>query len=62
MARLSPVQLAQSKQMRLERLYPAAVYKEPIGELQLPIPRGEDPAAFLTEAITQLVPEPAAAT
>ncbi|MCP4435656.1 MAG: transcription-repair coupling factor [Actinomycetia bacterium] len=61
-ARLSPVQLAQSKQMRLERLYPAAVYKEPIGELQLPIPRGEDPAAFLTEAITQLVPEPAAAT
>jgi hypothetical protein len=60
-ARLGPLRLAASKQMRLERLYRGAVYKEAIGELQLPVPPGEEPAAFVAEALRQLVPPPEAA-
>jgi transcription-repair coupling factor (superfamily II helicase) len=61
-ARLSPVRLPQSKQMRLARLYPGAVYKEGPGELQLPLPPGSSPGEVLVGALGQLVPEPAAAT
>ncbi|MGI9577115.1 MAG: TRCF domain-containing protein, partial [Microthrixaceae bacterium] len=60
-ARLSPIRLATSKQMRLERVYRGAVYKEAVGELQLPVAAGEDPAGFVAEALRQLVPPPEAA-
>ena len=58
LARMVPIRLATSKQMRLERLYRGSIYKEPSGELQLPVPAGEDPAAFVVEALRQLVPPP----
>jgi len=61
-ARLAPIQLAQSKQMRLERLFRGAVYKEAIGELQLPLGRNSTVADQLVSALGQLVPEAAPAT
>ncbi|MBS1838389.1 MAG: transcription-repair coupling factor, partial [Actinobacteria bacterium] len=36
-ARIAPIRLAQSKQMRLARLYKGAVYKEEQSQLQLPV-------------------------
>ena len=56
-AKLSPVRLAQSKQLRLERLYPGSVYKEAAGELQLRLPRNDSPASQLVEAIGSLLPD-----
>ena len=57
-ARLAPVRLAQSKQMRLARLYKGAVYKEETSQLQLPVRAGATLPADLVEALTQLLPEP----
>ena len=57
-ARLAPVRLAQSKQMRLARLYKGAVYKEEPSQLQLPVRAGATLPADLVEALTQLLPEP----
>ncbi len=57
-ARMSPVRLAQSKQMRLARLYKGAVYKEEISQLQLPATAGPAIADDLVDALTQLVPPP----
>ncbi len=54
-ARISPLKLPQSKQMRLERLYKGAVYKND-SQLQLPIKAGRAMIATLLEAFTQLVP------
>jgi transcription-repair coupling factor (superfamily II helicase) len=64
LARLSPVTLPASKQLRLERLYKGAVYKEagvdpgagPGGQLQLPLPAGSDVAGALVEALVELFP------
>lgn len=55
---MSPVRLAQSKQMRLARLYKGAVYKEEISQLQLPATAGPAIADDLVDALTQLVPPP----
>jgi transcription-repair coupling factor (superfamily II helicase) len=63
-ARLAPISLPASKQMRLQRLFKGAVYKEPGvdqrtapgGQLQLPLPSGEGAAASLTSALQELVP------
>ena len=54
-ARISPLKLPQSKQMRLERLYKGAVYKND-SQLQLPIKAGRAMIATLLEAFTQMVP------
>jgi len=54
-ARISPLKLPQSKQMRLERLYKGAVYKNE-SQLQLPIKAGRAMIATLLEAFTQMVP------
>ncbi|MFI5782756.1 transcription-repair coupling factor [Nocardia sp. NPDC051570] len=40
--KVSPIQLPDSKQMRLKRLYPAATYRPTTGIVQLPLPRVED--------------------
>jgi transcription-repair coupling factor (superfamily II helicase) len=64
LARLSPITLPVSKQLRLERLHKGAVYKEagvdpgagPGGQLQLPLPAGSDVAAALVDALAELLP------
>ncbi|MFV0315505.1 MAG: transcription-repair coupling factor, partial [Microthrixaceae bacterium] len=57
-AKVSPVRLAQSKQLRLERLYRGSHYKEHGGVLTLQLP-GSGPAPIEVEAaIEELVPLP----
>jgi transcription-repair coupling factor (superfamily II helicase) len=66
-ARLSPVRLAASAAVRLKRLYPDALYKEPgatspdgvsaVGSLVVPVPKGADPPRFLVELLGELVRE-----
>ena len=55
-ARLSPIVLPQSKQMRLARLYRGALYKDDIGQLQVPVKAGATIAGDLVEVLRQLVP------
>ncbi len=61
MARLSPLTLAQSKQMRLERLYRGSHYKSDeatgIGRLQLPLKSASSMADDLISALVELVPD-----
>jgi transcription-repair coupling factor (superfamily II helicase) len=59
-ANVGPVQLAASKQTRLERLWPAAVYRHDEQQLQLPVDAGDGVAASLVDALRQLVPPPVA--
>ncbi|RMI35687.1 transcription-repair coupling factor [Nocardia stercoris] len=40
--KISPMQLPDSKQLRLKRLYPAANYRPTTGVVQVPLPRVED--------------------
>jgi len=61
MARLSPLQLKTSQQVRLSRLVPKAVFKEDIGQLVIPLPRGSDPAADVAALLAQLAPPVASA-
>ena len=63
-ARLSPVHLPDSKQVRMNRLYSgkgsgnAAVYKEALGELQLPLrKKGGDVVDQLAEIMADLIPD-----
>jgi len=60
-ARISPVRLAQSKQMRLARLYKGAVYKEDQAQLLLPVKPGATLAADLVQALQELLPDPPSA-
>ena len=55
-AKLGPVELAESKQVRLQRLLPKAVYKEDTGELQVPVSKPEDVAPALIALLDELVP------
>ncbi len=55
-ARLSPLKLKTSQQIRLGRLFKGAVYKEDIGQLQLPIPKTPDLAGAIVDLLRQLVP------
>ena len=50
------VELAESKQVRLQRLLPKAVYKEDTGELQVPVSKPEDVAPALIALLDELVP------
>jgi transcription-repair coupling factor (superfamily II helicase) len=56
LARISPIVLPQSKQLRLTRLYKGSLYKEEQRQLQLPLAGGASVAADLVEALRQLVP------
>jgi len=56
-ARLSPVALRASEEMRLRRLQPKAVYKHDAEQLIVPVPRRENPAVFVRDLLGQLVPE-----
>jgi transcription-repair coupling factor (superfamily II helicase) len=55
-ARLAPLPLKASERIRLQRLFPKAVYKEDIQQLVLPLPRGADPPTALMEGLAALVP------
>jgi transcription-repair coupling factor (superfamily II helicase) len=57
MARISPLALPTSKQLRLARKYKGALYKEAVGQVQLPIRRADESAAVITGALVELVPE-----
>ena len=63
-ARLSPVELKTSQTIRLKRLHPSAVYKEPEKLLVLKVPAREHPADWLVAALRDLLPaeSPAAAS
>jgi transcription-repair coupling factor (superfamily II helicase) len=60
-ARLSPLSLKASAKIRLQRRWPRAVFKEEIGQIVLPVPRGADPAEFVSDLLSSLVPVDAAA-
>ena len=57
-ARISPIALKASEQVRLGRLWPQAVYKEDQGQLVGPLKKGVDPALALAELFRALVPPP----
>ena len=56
-ARLSPLELKLSEAMRLKRLSKGAILKEDQRQLVVPIPRGQDPAAFLVAFLDELIPD-----
>ena len=56
-ARVRPLELLESRQIRLARLHPKAVYKEATGDLQIPIKRADEAAATLIDLLADLVPE-----
>jgi len=60
-ARLAPLVLKTSARIRLQRRWPKAIFKEEIGQLVVPVPRGVDPAEMLTGMLAELVPAEAAA-
>jgi transcription-repair coupling factor (superfamily II helicase) len=55
-ARLLPVELKASQRVRLNRLWPKAVYKEEIGQLVIPMPVSNDLAGDLAGLLASLVP------
>ena len=55
-ARLSPLALAASARIRLQRLWPRALYKEEQAQVVVPLPRGADPADALSDLLGRLVP------
>ena len=54
-ARLRPLPLRVSQQMRLQRLYKGAVYKEDMAQAQVPLPRTTTPAGA-ADAVVELAP------
>ncbi len=60
-ARLAPIELKTSGQIRLKRRWPNAIYKAEIGQIVAPVPRGAEAALFVTELIEALAPEPSPA-
>jgi transcription-repair coupling factor (superfamily II helicase) len=57
-ARIIPVRLAASAQVRLRRMAPGANYKEDLSQLLLPIPAGELAADALRRLLEDLIPAP----
>jgi hypothetical protein len=55
-ARLGPVRLAASAEVRLRRLVPGAVYREDLAQLMVPIRSGELPADVLRQLLEDLIP------
>jgi len=60
-ARIAPLALKASEQVRLGRLWPRAVYKEDQGQLVGPLGKCPDPAEALVELLRVLLPAPASA-
>jgi transcription-repair coupling factor (superfamily II helicase) len=57
-ARLAPLELKTSAELRLKRLSRDAIYKTDQQQLVVPVKRGVDPAVFLSDFLRQLVPPP----
>ena len=57
-ARIAPIRLKTSKQLRLQRLFKGAVYKDEVGQLQLPIKAAGQAVATVRTALQELVPPP----
>ena len=55
-ARVSPLVLKTSQQVRLQRLFRGAVYKENVEQLMLPIPKTPDLAGTLVDLLRNLIP------
>jgi transcription-repair coupling factor (superfamily II helicase) len=55
-ARISPIDILTSKRIRMQRLYPKAIYKEDLRQLIVPVPPKEDSTAFLLTLLAELVP------
>jgi transcription-repair coupling factor (superfamily II helicase) len=58
MARISPVTLPASAQVRLRRLVPGAAYREQLHQLVVPLTGGEHPAEALRSLLAALLPPP----
>ncbi len=56
LARFAPLVLKTSQQIRLKRLSPKAVYKEDVGQLQIPVNKADDLVEHLVLLLRQLVP------
>ena len=56
LARISPLELPTSKRIRLQRLYKDTVYKEDLGQLQLPVRAAAESVSTLVAALQELVP------
>jgi transcription-repair coupling factor (superfamily II helicase) len=56
MARVFPVHLAASAEVRLRRLVPGARYREDLAQLLIPIRAGELPADVLRQLLEELIP------
>jgi len=54
--RLAPLALKASQTIRIQRLYPKAVYKEDLGQVVLPLPRGAQAAEHVRGFLTAVVP------
>jgi transcription-repair coupling factor (superfamily II helicase) len=55
-ARVLPVHLAASAEVRLRRLVPGATYREDLAQLLIPIRQGDLPADVLRELLEELIP------
>jgi transcription-repair coupling factor (superfamily II helicase) len=55
-ARVTPLRLRASSQVRLKRLSPSSIYKEDQRQLVIPLARSVDPADALVTLLTELVP------
>jgi transcription-repair coupling factor (superfamily II helicase) len=55
--RLSPLALKASQTIRIQRLYPKAVYKEDLGQIVMPLPRGAQAAEHVRAFLQAVVPE-----
>ena len=55
-ARLGPIELKTSEELRLRRLSRDAIYKSEQQQLVVPIRRGVEPATFLVGFLRELVP------
>jgi transcription-repair coupling factor (superfamily II helicase) len=55
-AKLAPLTLKLSETMRLRRISKGAKYKEDLGQLVVPLPRGADASSFLSNFLRDLVP------
>jgi len=55
-ARLAPIELRTSEELRLRRVARGALYKEALHQLVLPLPRGQDPTRYLLEKLGELFP------
>ena len=55
-ARISPLKLKVSQQIRAKRLFPKAVVKDEQAQVVLPLPRGADAAEYVREFLAQVVP------